>query len=89
MPKAPILDRECFYEILRDGTTRDLDWNLVNTSLGAMLEARTLVTIGGPVQQWDPYDMSVNRRTPMSTEMFASLMQGSGGDLWPRTFNTQ
>lgn len=58
MPKNPIKSRTLLIIKLRDGTYRLSDWNIVNTSLGAMLEPRSQRTIdGGKVVNRDPYDM--------------------------------
>lgn len=43
MPSAPITARTLFWELLADGSTIALlDWCLVTTSLGDMVEARTI-----------------------------------------------
>ena len=85
MPKAPILSRTRLYETLRDGSFRNLDWNLVNTTLGAMMEPVSIVM--GPITQRDPYDESFTDRMSISGDQQYQLM-GTGGQLWPRTFNT-
>lgn len=87
MPKAPILNREAFYSKLRDGSFRDLDWNLVNTSLGAMVEPRQLRRVdGGKVVHQDVYDNSFNRRTEFDENQMATLM-GTAGLQLPVDFN--
>jgi hypothetical protein len=88
MPKDPVLSREIFYDTLRDGTLLFLDWALVNTGLGAMLEARSIATVDGIVTQWDPYDAGPTKISPLSEDQLFNLLN-SGGRLWPRTFNTQ
>ena len=91
MPKVPILSREAFYDRLRDGTYIDLDWNLVNTSLGAMVEPRRLsevVTAASPIVQADAADVSFDRRTEIDGDRFFSLM-GTGGNQSLVDFNTQ
>lgn len=88
MPKAPILSRECFYDRLRDGSFRDLDWNLVNTSLGAMLEPRQL-SIGhrnGRLPNVDAKDASFNRRTEFDEDRFFTTFNHAGYQL-PVDFN--
>lgn len=86
MPKGPVLSRELFYDKLRDGTFRDLDWALVNTTLGAMLEPRSIATVGSPVRQVDALDVSFTRRTQMDeTVMFRTF--GTAGPLVPVDFN--
>ena len=43
MPSAPILGRTLLYEYLPDGVTyHQLDWNIVETSLGSMVEPRVM-----------------------------------------------
>ena len=87
MPKAPILNRELFYTRLRDGSYRDLDWQLVNTSLGAMVEPRQIVGIDRQkVVQRDVYDSSFTRRTEFNEDQFFSLM-GTAGQQVPVDFN--
>lgn len=88
MPKQPILNRECFYDTLNDGTLRHLDWNLVNTSLGACIEPRQVcsVHINSGTVQIDVVDASFNRITPMDEDAFYRLM-GTGGRLIPINFS--
>jgi hypothetical protein len=91
MPKAPILHRTRFVDVLRDGTQIFLDWNLVNTSLGAMMEPVSMAHAPGQLQQTtqgDPYDVSFNALLPMSRDALFSITN-SGGELFPRTYNTQ
>lgn len=88
MPKAPILSRECYYDVRRDGSIIDLDWNLVNTSLGAMVEPAMQSAIMSPVVQLDLDDISFTRRVQMDeTVMFATL--GTAGIQIPADYNTQ
>jgi hypothetical protein len=42
MAKTPITDRTVFQVKNPDGTYRFLDWQLVNTSIGAMMEPRAV-----------------------------------------------
>lgn len=42
MPSAPILARTLLWETLSDGTVHQLDWNLVETNLGTMVEPRIM-----------------------------------------------
>lgn len=88
MPKAPILSRFRLYERMRDGSERDLEWNVVNTSLGQMIEPRSHTIHFGAMPQRDPYDLeNVNGRQLIQADQMPSLL-GTGGDLWPRTYNT-
>lgn len=64
MPRTPITDREIFMEKLPDGTMRRMDFNLVNTSLGAMVEPRNVLrTDGGDTADDNRDDDSFNRVT--------------------------
>ena len=85
--KAPILSRTLLYAPLRDGSLRLLDFTLVGTSLGAMLESRSLVRDGTAVTNEDVYDGSFTDIKLADGAMVAQLgLQGL--EQWPRTFNT-
>lgn len=86
MPKTPILNREAFYQKLRDGSFVDLQWNLVQTSLGAMVEPRPLRGEGSKMNNFDPYDASFTRRTEFNADTFYSLF-GTYGQQIPVDFN--
>lgn len=87
MPKTPILSRESFYDVLNDGTYRDLDWNLVTTSVGACVEPRNILGFGlGKVTQVDIVDASYNRRTQFDEDSFYRYM-GLNGRQLPIDFN--
>ena len=85
MPKTPIVNRTAFYEVLRDGTVRDLEWNLVQTTLGAMVEPRTLLLSTANLQAQDPYDSGITERR---LNPGVGLFEFTGGQQWPATFNT-
>lgn len=88
MPKSPILSRECFFETLKDGTFRDLDWNLVNTELGAMIEPNSfggLIAASGVVTQVDIVDCSFNKLTNLPEDVFYARY--GGGRQVPIDFN--
>jgi hypothetical protein len=87
MPKAPILRRTRLYDTLRDGTKFFHDWNIVQTTLGTMIEAVSVVRMG-LIANEDPYDSSVDELQPMSRDIFYSLTNVSG-DAWPKVWNTQ
>ncbi len=87
MPKAPILSRTALFDVLRDGTQVPLDYNIVGTSLGSMVEFRSNISMG-PVTNRDPYEESITDRRQMSRDQIFTLL-GVGGDCWPRTWNTQ
>ena len=80
MPKGPILNREVFYDTLGDGTLRFLDWNLVSTELGAMIEPRSLSVLpaNNKVVQVDVVDSSFTRFSPMNEDAFYRLTGFSG-----------
>lgn len=87
MPKLPILNREIFFEKLNDGSMRLLDWAVVNTPLGAMVEPRQLASIGnGKVVQVDVVDTSFTKMSEMDEDAFYSLT-GTGGRQVPVDFN--
>ena len=88
MPKAPILSRECFFDRLRDGSYRDLDWNLVNTSLGGMVEPRALVGGHGNGRQTnvDLKDASFTDRRELDEDTLFRLL-GTAGHQLPVDYN--
>lgn len=90
MPRAPILNRQGFYTKLRGGTYRDLDWNLVNTSLGAMVEPRQLVAVlPGKLTDKDRFDGDdFNDRRELSVDEFYRY-HGTGGQQIPVLTNGQ
>jgi hypothetical protein len=91
MPRAiyaPILNRTLLYERLRDGTIHLLDFQIVGTSLGTMIEPRCLTRQTGAVANSDPYENGYDDiREVNKDSMFSSL--GFGGSQWPRNWNTQ
>lgn len=93
MPKKPILSRTLLYDTLQSrGADRRtltffyLDWTLVQTSLGAMLEARPIIRTGFAANE-DPYDTDYNDRRPVTRAQLYPTFN-SGGDLMPRDWNT-
>lgn len=56
--RAPITSRTLLYDTFPDGTKRLLDFALVGTSIGAMIEPRTLVRNGGAITAEDVYDIA-------------------------------
>jgi hypothetical protein len=83
MPKNPILNREAFYETLVDGTIRLLDFCLVNTSLGAMVEPRAtnLLSLGQGIAAVSVYDASISKLSPMQSDEFYKLTGFSGRQI--------
>lgn len=88
MPKSPILSREVFYDKRRDGSFVHLDFCLVNTSLGAMIESRNVSLVTSPFVQLDLDDISFNRLVPMDETTFYSTFN-IGGTQLPADANTQ
>ena len=74
MPKSPILSREVFLTRLNDGSLRELDWALVNTDLGGMVEPRPRVNFYDPSLQVDIVDASYTRSVEIKEDEFNSLM---------------
>ena len=58
MPKAPVTTRTLVWERLEDGTIHLLDWCLVNTSLGMMVESRCITKQTGDIRDEDLFDSS-------------------------------
>lgn len=88
MPRVPILSREGYYKTLTDGTRVPLDWNLVNTSLGAMLEQRQVVGFcSSPLAAVDAKDASFTREVEYD-ENVLQFQFSTGGAAVPRDFST-
>lgn len=87
MPKTPILNRELFYTKLRNGSYRLLDFCLVNTSIGGMVEPRSLNATGrDKTVNNDPYDMSFTSVRELDENTFYAL-HGSGGHQMPLDYH--
>jgi hypothetical protein len=88
MPKTPILSRELFYDKLGDGSHRMLDWALVDTALGAMIESRSgMLGYGmGPTTNLDLVDYGYNRVTYIDEGKF-SMRFNTGGGQFPKDVN--
>ena len=90
MPKAPVLDRTAFYDTLKDGTIRFLDWNLINTKLGQMIEPAPLsiYSFGATrIVQIDERDASITRLLPFNEDQFYRTFF-VGGPTYCRDINT-
>jgi hypothetical protein len=88
---APIRSRTMLLMQLRDGTLRHLDWNLVTTTLGRMLEPRTLIKATGAMKNEDPYDSGFTDVLVLTEADAVQVgVRGGlgGGDCWPRVFNS-
>lgn len=82
MPRSPILDRQAHFVRLSDGTFVDFDWNLVNTSLGAMVEPRQIVrTQRDKFVPVDQFDASFTRRIEINPDQFYSQTNTQGPQL--------
>jgi hypothetical protein len=82
MPRSPILDRQAHVVKLSDGTFADFNWNLVNTSLGAMVEPRQVSQT--PRDKFVPVDLidaSVNRRIEINRDQFYGQTNTQGEQL--------
>jgi hypothetical protein len=82
MPRSPILDRQAHFVKLSDGTFADFDWNLVNTSLGAMVEPRQISrTPRDKFVPVDQIDASFNRRIEINPDQFYGQTNTQGQQL--------
>ncbi len=86
--KAPILSRTLCLARLRDGTLRLLDFQLVTTSLGGMIEPRPVSRACGSSMNEDPYDSAYTDIVVLDGAGIAAV-PGIDDVQWPRTFNTQ
>ena len=85
---VPILSRTLLYRRLpRGGGYELLDWCIVNTTLGAMVEPRTIMRNGGDIKNTDVFDAAFTDIQLVDDAALASL--GFAGTQWPRVYNTQ
>lgn len=82
MPRAPILSREGLYRKLSDGTIVPIDWNLVNTSLGVMLEQRQVLAQTTPVGEIDAKDAGFTRMVEFNEDQLQYRFS-TGGQALP------
>lgn len=85
MPKAPITSRTLLWERLSDSTIHVLDWCVVTTSLGTMVEPRVLTRQSGAMQNEDLFDSSysdLQALTAVPTGNYA-LDQLTISSQWP------
>ena len=82
MPSVPITSRTLLYERLSDGSLHQHDWNLVQTSLGAMIEPRTLWRPGGDQQDEDLLESAYTTLQAMTVDTLLSDY-GFAGSQWP------
>lgn len=86
MPRTPILNREGYYKKLSDGTIVPLDWNLVNTSLGAMLEQRQFGPCTAPLIDVDARDAGFTRELEFD-ENVLQFQFSTGGSRLPTDYS--
>ena len=91
MPRTPILDREVFLEQLPDGTLRELDFAVVNTTLGAGVEPRPVERAGvhsaAAADGFDEkFENTVNRFTTIRNDGSIEVLQLTNGLQTPRTW---
>jgi len=85
--QLPITSRTMLFERLRDGTFRHLDFNLVNTSLGAMIEPRTLIRANGAMRNEDVYESAFTDWLVLDGATIGQFGL-TACNQWPRVFNT-
>jgi len=86
MPRTPILNREGYYKKLSDGTITFLDWNLVDTPLGAMLEQRQVRATCSPFIALDAKDAGFSRLVEYSDDVL-QFQFSTGGQALPTDFS--
>lgn len=85
--KDPITSRDVFYDTLRDGSLFFLDWCLVDTPLGAMVEPRQIMgTNPEGVTNTSLYDSSFSRVSQFDEDTFYSTF-GTGGRQLPADYS--
>lgn len=82
MPRSPIISREALFMQLPDGTLFQLDWNLVDTSVGGMLEMRSFNVLGDEGSEVDRRDASYSRITVIDEHKMPEYF-GTHGALIP------
>ncbi len=85
-----ILNRTLLYRKLtqREGQApvyELLDWCIVTTRIGSMIEPRTLIRATGNMQNSDVYDSGFNAILEADDQTLGQV--GFGGTQWPRTYN--
>lgn len=77
---SPILSRERFYARTREGHFRDLDFNLVQTSIGAMVEPRQVRLVDGGAWNSDIEEYSFDRQSEADPATLAGVL-GTFGEI--------
>jgi len=86
MPSAPITARTLYSELLNDGVTRQLlDWCVVTTSLGDMVEPRVVTKQSGDMKNEDLVDSGYSTITtlPRLPTGHYALDEASVSSQWP------
>lgn len=87
--KEPILSRTLLFDLLKDKKTMiRLDWNLVDTVLGGMLEPRSMSGINAAesIQNFDVFDAGFTSFRSQNEDTMQSIFS-TGGILFPRDYN--
>ena len=86
MPRTPILSRVGFFDYVNRNSKvrRNLEWNLVETELGAMTEPRQHMLYSGlqPIADIDIVDAGFNDQTYMSRDVFYTSMGTDGPQMF-------
>ncbi|HEX7767270.1 MAG TPA: hypothetical protein VF443_11185, partial [Nitrospira sp.] len=86
MPSTPITSRTLYYQQLSDGTFRLADWMLSTTSLGVMVEPRTVQRPFNNIKDEDGFDSSISTISvlpAMPTGVYAFDQMAYAGTQWP------
>ena len=82
MPRAPITTRTMLWERRSDSTVYLLDWSLVTTSLGTMVESRSVIRGPDGIKDEDLVDSGYSAMQLLSAEdLYAQY--NVGGAQWP------
>lgn len=85
--KEPITSRTILFDTLRDGTKVRLDWNLVDTPQGGMLEPRSIGMVNAEsVNSIDAFDEGFTKFQELDEDVMQELFN-TGGCLFFRTYN--
>lgn len=86
MPNAPVTSRTLYYQRLSDGTLLLVDWMQSTTSLGTMVEPRTVQRPFNNIKDEDWFDSSVNTISvlpALPTGNYAFDQMAYAGAQWP------
>lgn len=86
---VPVLTRTACFRKLRDGSIQHMDFNLVATTLGGMIEPRTLYRDGSAIKNDDVYDSNyTDMRVLDETEIAFYWNTPLSAVQWPKVYNT-